>query len=821
MPPPGGGKRKRGDRSYSGDDVQRPSPHRPDNLNLAQRTPSYDRGYSDYRGRGGRRGNRGRNPSYNPPPNFHRPRDQASNRPDSPQDERQDSAKRVEDAQVTATELSPSPLSPPVDSSLLNYAVLTPEVRDDWTASGKKAIKEQCLEAAGNDDALALEQTFQELVWATLADNIPAKDVGEIVRAACEASAEIVADLDDHVYPNVAQGAFLDTISVVAESEPIIPHSRLALLVRNSGISDSLLRQELDAAILEKLVITRNTFTRMGIRKQTNVLYRQANFNLMREESEGFAKLMTELFTTSGSQAPSGQNVKDSVERVKAMIGAFDLDVGRSLDVVLDVFGSVLVKQFRFFVKFLRASPWWPRSVLSGGSSDNFNIFAGLPIWALPESEDWHLSEEDCQAVAQRTRRRDAEFWDHAREVGLQAYCELGQHKPADPEQENNDEQPTMEVGRQIGNKDAAQLLGFKLRFYSSSNARDESDVLPDNIIYLSALLIKIGFISLSDLYAHIWRSDDDMEELRQQRLTEKAERERAARPGAGARNALLMAGALADDTLPVPVRTRDANTRAGTPAKEPESEKAATEVSHDPADQKVLLLKSLLAIGALPEALFILGKFPWLLELYPEMPEYIHRIIHHSLDYVYSAVRPLSSRTSLHDPRPVAETELPGIPKGQVRLSQPPFRKSLRWALLDRTDSTDGSDYRFYWDEWKDNIPVCQTFDDVFTLAETLIDLIGVKIGGDSAILLKLSRIGKVSLKQDSAEPNRQRWLRLCKRYLLPALSLTKSNPGVVNEVFELISTFSTNTRYLMYMEWSSGRTSQKLFGDKFSRSP
>ena len=71
--------------------------------------------------------------------------------------------------------------------------------------------------------------------------------------------------------------------------------------------------------------------------------------------------LVTELFTTSNNEPPTSEVVEETFEQVKGMIGAFDLDVGRVLDITLDVFAAVLVKQYRFFVKYLRASSWWPQ----------------------------------------------------------------------------------------------------------------------------------------------------------------------------------------------------------------------------------------------------------------------------------------------------------------------------------------------------------------------------------------------------------------------------------------------------------------------------
>lgn len=851
MAPPSGGKRKRGDRTWSSDSLhegQRPSPHRPANLNLAHQAQGQNSGYSrdanEGRGRGGRRPSRGgrgamHSQSSTAGPNGISSPGQRPSSPTTTTSRNQMETPKVYDAPVA----SPTPVppksttpEPESDPTPFDYSYLRNEVCEDWDNSGRQAILETGFKAKEEEDGMTMSTLFQEVVRAALSGRLPATSAGELVKEII-GEGDIAMDQDQDSSapsgPTIWQTTFLDALSITAETMTGRSSSSLQSLVFSTGISADVLRQELEGTLLENLGLIRSTFARMGIRKQTNLLYRQANFNLLREESEGFAKLMTELFTTSNNEPPSSDVVEETVERVKAMIGAFDLDVGRTLDVVLDVFGAVLVKQFRFFVKFLRASPWWPRSTLPGAKHDAYQHLCGLPQWALPSSSAWYLSDDQKDEMSRLRETRDQAFWSRAREVGMRAFYELGRQRVID--EQSYSSKPMLNGSSTIeedvyhewvqqtgtlppqGNRDAAQLLGFKLRFYSSSEARAEHDVLPENLIYLSALLIKVGFISLKDLYPHIWRLDEDMEELRKEKVKEKAEKERASRPGASAKNALLMAGALADDTLPVPSRLRDNGTRASTPAKEADGDhnkstsKDAKSVLPEPVDQKVLLLQSLLAIGALPDALFILGRFPWLIDVYPDLTEYFHRILHHSLSHVYASLRPLSSRSSLQVQKPISETDIPGLPKGQVKLVDAPARKTLRWALLDRDDSaTDGLDYRFYWDEWSDNIPICQSVDDVFTLCETFLNLSGVKIGQDPALLTKLARIGKHSLKEDRSDSNKNRWFELCKRLLIPALSFTKSNAGVVNEVFEVLNTFPLNTRYTIYLEWSSGQTSR-----------
>lgn len=728
-------------------------------------------------------------------------------------------------AVTPAAQSQPRQRQPPAP---YKYEFVTDDIIANWSSTGKQRLVGDGTAVRQQEDTSKLSSLYQELLQAGLSGRLQPEEAGMAVKDIIgESVASDDADMDEGMDSNSpfdARTLFLDTLSIVTDADPT--NSALKPLVFSTAIPPALMRLELDTPLLQSLGLVRETFTRMGIRKQTNLLYRQSNYNLLREESEGYSKLLTELFTTSNNEPPSSEVVEDTFERVKAMIGAFDMDVGRVLDVTLDVFAAVLVKQYRFFVKLLRASSWWPKEDIflsvEGGIRDS-----GLPNWALPGSSGWITTDEEREENTRINEHRDRAFWDRVRKIGMRAFFEIGRKPLSEeerrkilPEPTNGLSEEESETRRWIeetgtlppkGNRVAAQLLGFKLRFYSS-RARNKSDVLPDNLIYLAALLIKVGFISLRDLYPHLWRPDDSMDALKDEKIKEKAERERAAKPGGGV-NALLMAGALSDDTLAVP-RSRESEARSATPAtKEAEAAKAATEEKEDlpePSDQKILLLKSLLAIGALPESLFILSKFPWLMDTFPELPEFIHRILHQCLTKVYAPLRPLASVDQLREQKQIASQDQSPVVKGQVRLTQAPPRRVLRWAQLDKEDTNDGTDYRFYWDDWADNIPLCHTVDDVFALCSSFLNLSGHKIGQDPSLLTKLARIGKDSLNKDGSQENRARWHDLCKRLLLPSISLTKENPGVVNEVFQLINYFPRESRYNMYAEWHSGQTSR-----------
>ncbi|QGA14539.1 hypothetical protein EYB26_002194 [Talaromyces marneffei] len=829
MAPGTGGKRKRGDRTWSSDsghDGQRPSPHRPGNLNLAQhnqpQSPSPRQNSGDNGGGRNRRPSRGgRTPSGRVPTiSQDQPTpatDSSMAPPSTPQPNTASEPRQANAASVT--KIAPMNQVPSNEPENTNYPFeyVTQEIITGWMKNGKQNIINQGIAARKNDDMITLGCVFQEIIRAVLSRKLNPSEAGDAVK-------QILINAGQENGPGQSDDAasfFLNTLSILAE-EKDGSNAALKPFVFATEISPALLRLELDTNLIQTLGLVRDTFARIGIRKQTNVLYRQSNYNLLREESEGYSKLVTELFTTSNTESPSSEIVEETFERVKAMIGAFDLDVGRVLDVTLDVFAAVLVKKYHFFVRFLRASSWWPKGDRLRREEEN-DVYSGLPSWAIP---GWTAYDDEKREDLARTRdERDQAFWNRVREAGIRAFFEIGRRALSDEEKQialveaSNHGELEAETRRWIeetgtlppkGNRVAAQLLGFKLRFYSTS-AR-EAGYLPENLIWVAALLIKIGFISLRDLYPHLWREDDSMPELEEKLKKEKLEREMKAKPGGGV-NALMLAGALPDDTLPPVSRSRDAETRSGTPAKD--SEAATTkdddekEASPEIREQKIDLLKSLLTIGAIPEALYMLSRFPWLMDM-PELPDYIHRIVHHCLSKIYAPLRPMQGSDQIRAPRPIPSPDQSGVAKGHVRLADGQPRRILRWAHPDKEDREDGINYRFYWDHWADTIPICQNVDDFFALASSLLNVSGFRIGQDPLLMSKIARIAQDSLNKDDSEFNKNRWRDFCKRLLLPALSLSKKNPGVANEVFAVIRHFPRAVRYNMYAEWHFGQTSR-----------
>ena len=119
-------------------------------------------------------------------------------------------------------------------------------------------------------------------------------------------------------------------------------------------------------------------FDKKYIRANTAYLYTQSKFNLLREESQGFSKLLVLLSENSGIpsldalyQASKGK-VKDIrgiranivkeeavrvLDQILKLIGTFELDSNRVLDLILDVFAAKVLN-YDFFIELLKISPW-------------------------------------------------------------------------------------------------------------------------------------------------------------------------------------------------------------------------------------------------------------------------------------------------------------------------------------------------------------------------------------------------------------------------------------------------------------------------------
>ncbi|XP_075153160.1 THO complex subunit 2-like protein [Haematobia irritans] len=116
-------------------------------------------------------------------------------------------------------------------------------------------------------------------------------------------------------------------------------------------IPDKLIKERLEIDTLQEVGIVKNkVFYTKFIKIKTKLYYKQRRFNLFREESEGYAKLITEL-----NQEFEEDVTSDSImDIIKSLIGCFNLDPNRVLDIILESFES-RPERWQLFIPLLRA----------------------------------------------------------------------------------------------------------------------------------------------------------------------------------------------------------------------------------------------------------------------------------------------------------------------------------------------------------------------------------------------------------------------------------------------------------------------------------
>lgn len=127
-------------------------------------------------------------------------------------------------------------------------------------------------------------------------------------------------------------------------------------------------RLELDFLELAGLIPSSALLGKKIVRNNTANTYKQHKFNLLREESEGYSKLVIELSIDLPIASDPGK-VALALRNIQALIGYFDLDPNRVLDIIFDALISNITSHWQFFIDLLLNSPWRPRKNISNNES--------------------------------------------------------------------------------------------------------------------------------------------------------------------------------------------------------------------------------------------------------------------------------------------------------------------------------------------------------------------------------------------------------------------------------------------------------------------
>jgi len=300
--------------------------------------------------------------------------------------------------------------------------------------------------------------------------------------------------------------------------------------------------------------------------------------------------------------------------------------------------------------------------------------------------------------------------------------------------------------------------------------------------------------------------NEEDMNALKQKFSDDISDRIAKARS-----NALALAGVLADDGPPSLSQARPpagstvtisgiaaANGRAPSPA--------TTPVANEPVNAKVGLLRSMLAIGALEPAFYILSTYQWISDPYPEVAELLSRICNVAISDYYSAhASPFSAKcTEVHEKVANLQQSRPRYSVEEKKIVAPPVKfHNITARPLDvpRTIAGAWRQPVYFFAEWKDRLPVCRNGEEVLDVVSQLIKLIGVHSSKHQEFFVRLLRI--VKLETVDSQADRKAWEGIIRFHLIPALALAEPNPATSMELWEVLRNFPYATRFSFYGEW------------------
>uniref|UniRef100_A0A6Q2ZBD0 THO complex subunit 2 n=1 Tax=Esox lucius TaxID=8010 RepID=A0A6Q2ZBD0_ESOLU len=219
----------------------------------------------------------------------------------------------------------------------------------NWEKSGKHEFVQLCKNLAeknDNDSTIKdIQSALYELCWHVIQGNFKLDLAASVLSDMMELRDDMASILAD-VF------CILDIETSSLEEKNKRDHYTQLVGACLFFVPDAILKERLDPETLESLGLIKQAhqFNQKIVKIKTKLFYKQQKFNLLREENEGYAKLITEL----------GQDLSGSItshlvlESIKSLIGCFNLDPNRVLDIILEVY-ECRSDQDEFFLPLIKS----------------------------------------------------------------------------------------------------------------------------------------------------------------------------------------------------------------------------------------------------------------------------------------------------------------------------------------------------------------------------------------------------------------------------------------------------------------------------------
>ncbi|BFZ15044.1 hypothetical protein BsWGS_18083 [Bradybaena similaris] len=228
---------------------------------------------------------------------------------------------------------------------------LSQDILRNWDKTGRTEFVKVCRSLSEHDSSVKL---------------LPKRNLKRAVYEVCyavnhnqlkiEQGVAVFTDLKEYI-PSLPS-TLADVLGIVdvetSSSDEVLREKFVSFVgaLKHVVVPEWLLKERLDQDSLELagLVGSQVGFNQKYVKTKTRLYYKQQKFNLLREESEGYSKLITEL----NSDLIRKTTWEQVLQNIKSLIGCFDLDPNRVLDIILEAF-ECHPEDNSFYIPLLRA----------------------------------------------------------------------------------------------------------------------------------------------------------------------------------------------------------------------------------------------------------------------------------------------------------------------------------------------------------------------------------------------------------------------------------------------------------------------------------
>lgn len=193
---------------------------------------------------------------------------------------------------------------------------------------------------------------------------------------------------------------------------------------------------------------------------------------------------------------------------------------------------------------------------------------------------------------------------------------------------------------------------------------------------------------------------------------------------------------------------------RGATSAKEEETKKPEDEPdsSNGPHNQKLFLLKALLALGAAHPAFWIIAKFPWMIHAYSDVTDLVLRLTKQSLKPLVSGSLP-ACKTAVGYGASNARAKLPFVSSDRTARAPKPKDHVLVFDAPPPVGTMTRTNVFFY-PHWRQLIPACSNAEDIVSVVQPLLQALGTRISRNPNLLIDLCKLGSLTLAKVRVSP-------------------------------------------------------------------